>query len=102
YGIVSYSVRQRTVEFGTRMALGAARGDVLRLVVGSGLRMGAWGLAIGGAAAIAGTWWLVQHFAINVGNGGTGRLENPGVLPFVLAAALLIVVLAAWAWTHAR
>ena len=39
YGVVSFSGRQRTVEIGTRMALGAARRDVLALVVGGGLKM---------------------------------------------------------------
>ena len=53
YGVVSCRVARRTQEFGIRMALGAGRGDVLRLVVNSGLRVALWGMAIGVAGAMA-------------------------------------------------
>ena len=53
YGVLAYSVTQRTRELGLRMALGADRGGVLRLIVREGMLVGAAGIAVGLAAAAA-------------------------------------------------
>src|SRR5260370_19747307 len=66
-GGVCYSCRQRTVEIGTRMALGATSRDLLRLVVGDGLTMAAYGIGIGGAAIAAAVWLLsARVFGIHI------------------------------------
>ncbi|HVQ15387.1 MAG TPA: SpoIIE family protein phosphatase, partial [Vicinamibacterales bacterium] len=64
YGVVSYGVRQRTVELGTRMALGAVSRDLMRMVVGSGLRMAALGIAVGALALIGSVAVLTRALAI--------------------------------------
>ena len=51
YGLISYGVEQRTQEIGIRVALGAARGDVLRMIVWQGAKLAAIGVAAGLAAA---------------------------------------------------
>jgi predicted permease len=55
YGLMSYSVEQGTHEIGVRLALGAARTDILAMVVGRGMRLAAIGVAVGAIAAFGAT-----------------------------------------------
>jgi len=86
YGLVAHSVTRRTQEIGIRMALGAQRGDVLRMVVGEGARMAALGVAIGVAASLAITR-LISSLLFGVS--ATDPLTFVGVAVLLAAVALL-------------
>lgn len=79
FGVVSYAVRQGTVEIGTRLALGAIGRDLLTMLVGNGLRMAVIGAAIGVVAAAAGSWLLMRAFGI----------QTIAVLPFVVSTVVV-------------
>jgi predicted permease len=85
YGVVSYSVVQRTREIGVRVALGASRGDVLRLVTGEGVRMAGLGVVLGLLGAAAATR-LLTALLFEV---------RPIDAPTFLGAALFLVLIAA-------
>jgi putative ABC transport system permease protein len=87
YGVLAYSVTQRTREIGLRMALGAPRARVLRLVVGEGMSVAACGIAAGliGAAALGRT---LSTLVFDV------RVHDPATYAAV-AAVLAAVALAA-------
>jgi putative ABC transport system permease protein len=80
YGVVSYAVSLRTREIGVRVALGAKPGDVLNLVIGHGLRLAGFGIAIGLVAALVLTKFMASLlFGI--------RAYDP--LTFIVAPVLL-------------
>jgi putative ABC transport system permease protein len=83
YGVMSYSVAQRTNEIGIRMALGAQTRDVLSLVVGQGLKLVILGLTIGLVGALAATL-LLKKLLFGV------KAQDP--LTFVAVAGLLAFV----------
>jgi ABC-type antimicrobial peptide transport system permease subunit len=86
YGVMAYAVSQRTRELGIRMALGASRGDVLRLVVMQGLRLTVLGVVFGLAASLAATR-LIASLLYSV---SPTDLVTFTVVPLLLAAAALL------------
>ncbi len=86
YGVISYSVAQRVHEIGIRIALGATRWDVFRMVIGHGLRLALVGLAIGAVTAFILTR-LVSSFSHLLYGVGT---NDP--LTFIAVSVLLTVV----------
>jgi len=93
YGVISYSVRQRTHEIGIRMAFGAGRPDVLRLVMTESMRPVVVGLALGALAAAAATR-LIASLLYEVT--ASDPLTYAGVILCLLGASLLAVCVPAW------
>jgi macrolide transport system ATP-binding/permease protein len=84
FGVLSYSVSQRFREIGIRMALGAQTRDVLRLVIGHGLRLAVTGAALGAVASVGITRWMGSLLF------GVGALD-----PTSFAVAVVVVTVAA-------
>ena len=89
YGVLSYTVRQRTREIGIRMALGANRSEVLRMVVGQGIALALAGLALGVVSAL----WLTRLIRSMLFDVQPGE---PAAYLFVTALLVTIAALASY------
>jgi predicted permease len=87
YGVLAYTVTQRMREFGIRMALGAAAGDVVGMVIFQGVKLAALGLAIGVAGAFALTR-LMTGMLFDV------KPTDPGVFALVAGALMAVAFVA--------
>jgi putative ABC transport system permease protein len=93
YGVMAYAVTQRTREFGIRIALGAAPGDVTRLVLSQAATLAVTGVAIGLAAA-----WLATRALQNL----LFNVTSSDVLSFGVSAGVLGVVALVASYLPAR
>ena len=93
YGVMSYAVGQRTQEIGIRIALGAQRGNILRMVMGNGMAMVFTGTAAGLVASI---------FLTRTVSSLLYGIESFDALSFLVIAAILLAVAAVSCWLPAR
>jgi predicted permease len=93
YSVMAYSVTQRSAEIGIRMALGARSADVQKMVIGHGVKLAVFGLAIGFAGALAVTR-LMAALLFEV------RASDPMI--YLAIAALLTFVAVAASWIPSR
>jgi putative ABC transport system permease protein len=93
YGLIAYSVAQRTHELGIRMALGGQPRDMLRLIVGQGLRLAIFGVGIGLAAA-----FVLTHFLSSMLFG----VSTADPISYLAVVTLLLVVVIVACYVPAR
>jgi ABC-type antimicrobial peptide transport system permease subunit len=86
YGVTSYAVSQQTQEIGIRMALGAQKSDVLKMVVGHGLALALIGVSLGSLGAF-GVVGLLKSLLYGVS--ATDPLTFAGVAALLILAALV-------------
>ena len=92
YGVMSYTVTQQTQEIGIRLALGAQRGDILRLIIGRGMLLVGSGVALGIGAALALTHVLVSFASFLFGV----KAYDPITLASVTLMFAAVATLACW------
>ena len=97
YGVIAYSVTQRTNELGVRMALGAQKNDVLRLIVGQAALMAALGIGIGLIAAL-GLLRVISKLLFGVNTADPVTFASTALL--ILAVALAASAIPAWRAIH--
>lgn len=86
YGLMAYSVEQRTQEIGIRMALGAGRGDMVKLVLRQGMKLACFGVVLGAALSYGVTWLLTSMlFGVKPGDPLT-----VGVVALILSVVALV------------
>lgn len=96
YGVVSYAVAQRTHEIGVRITLGASRSDVVKMVLKSGLRLTAIGLAAGIVLSLIAGQFIASLSSVLFGVKPTDALTFVAVVVIVAAVSLLACYIPAW------
>jgi len=89
YGVVSFAVARRTQELGIRMSLGATARDVVALAVGGGMRLVAWGGAVGVVLA-GGLTWVIAGYLYGI---GSTDLVTFAAIPAILSGVALVAAL---------
>jgi ABC-type antimicrobial peptide transport system permease subunit len=92
YGVISYAVSQRTREIGIRLALGAERAKISRMVIGQGLRLALAGVAVGAVATLV----LGRSFSSFSQLLYGVRVTNPAILAAVSSAVVIVAVIACY------
>jgi putative ABC transport system permease protein len=87
YGVLAYSVAQRRQELGIRMALGAEKADILRMVIAHGLSLTITGVGIGLVAALAMSWMMASMLS-----GLLYKISARDLTTFVLAPVTFLVI----------
>jgi putative ABC transport system permease protein len=87
YGVLAYSVAQRRQELGIRLALGAEKADILRMVVGYGLKLAIIGIAIGLVVSLALSWVMASTL-----EGLLYKISARDLTTFVLAPLVFLII----------
>src|SRR5450432_114492 len=105
YGVMAYSVAQRTTEIGIRQAIGARRADILRMVLGQGMRLSLAGIAVGTGAAVGLTRLIASLMSSLIPKmlfhvSATDPLTYAAIALLFLVVALAATYIPAWRATR--